>query len=190
MKKTIYNILFAIYIVIAGFVTICLLSYNEFKVTEFGNYSLVIINDDALEPEYTEGALVIVKKSNNVKMEDKVFFYNTFERDIEVKLATVKAVEPVTSSENTYTLEGGHRISSEYVLGPAAKATVVPVLGTILAILASKWGFLFIIVLPALIAFIYQITVVFAQIKEGKQEIKEEAKKEKEETNEEKNEEK
>ena len=34
MKKTILNIIFIIYAVIAVFVTVCLLSYNQFKVTQ------------------------------------------------------------------------------------------------------------------------------------------------------------
>ena len=48
MKKILSNILFVIYVVIAVFVTVCLLSYNDFKVTEFGDYSLVIITDDEM----------------------------------------------------------------------------------------------------------------------------------------------
>ena len=40
--------------------------------------------------------------------------------------------------------------------------------GTILGVLESKWGFLFIIVLPALLAFIYQISVVVSDIRGSK----------------------
>ena len=36
MKKVIRNVLFVVYIVIAAFVTVCLLSYNEMKTTQFG----------------------------------------------------------------------------------------------------------------------------------------------------------
>ena len=77
MKKVISNILFAVYMVIAIFVTICLLSYNDFKVTEFGDYSLVIIDDKELEPEFKKGDLVIVNKDEAIKLGDKAFFYNT-----------------------------------------------------------------------------------------------------------------
>lgn len=47
--------------------------------------------------------------------------------------------------------------------------------GTVLGVLESKWGFLFVIVLPALLLVINQIGVVFAGIKEAKQESKKEA---------------
>ena len=64
MKKIISNGLFIIYVAIAIFVTVCLLSYNEFKVTEFGDYSLVIISDEGLEPDFNKGDLVIVNKKS------------------------------------------------------------------------------------------------------------------------------
>lgn len=170
MKKIISNILFAIYAVIAVFVTVCLLSYNDFKVTEFGDYSLVIIEDNELSPEYEKGDLVIVDKNEKIRIGDKAFFYNTYNRQIEIKLGEVVGTEKVTESETTYTFEGERKISGQYVLGTSNEATVIPKVGTILNILESKWGFLFIIVLPALLAFIYQISVVFSEIRNSKKE--------------------
>lgn len=176
MKKIISNSLFAIYIVIAIFVTICLLSYNQFKVTEFGNNSLVIISDNGLEPDFNKGDLVIVNKKDLIKTGEKVFFYNTYDNEIDVKLGVLDAIEPVTPTENTYVFEGDRKISGEYVLGTAETAEVIPTVGSILGVLESKWGFLFLIVLPALIAFIYQITVVYSDIKSLKEENKEQNK--------------
>lgn len=170
MKKIISNILFAIYAVIAVFVTVCLLSYNDFKVTEFGDYSLVIIEDNELSPEYEKGDLVIVDKSEKIKVGDKAFFYNTYNRQIEIKLGEVVKTEKITESETTYTFEGERKISGQYVLGTSNNTTVIPTVGTILNILESKWGFLFIIVLPALLAFIYQISIVFSEIRNSKKE--------------------
>ena len=37
MKRVIGNIIFVIYAIIAIFVTVCLLSFNQYKVSEFGN---------------------------------------------------------------------------------------------------------------------------------------------------------
>ena len=55
------------------------------------------------------------------------------------------------------------------MLGSADNDTKFAVLGTVLGILESKWGFLFIIVLPALLAFIYQIGVVISELRETKE---------------------
>lgn len=79
MKKILTNLIFGIYVIIAVFVTVCLLSYNQFKVTEFGDYSLVIIDNDELSPEYQKGDLVLVDKSKKIETGQRVFFYNTYE---------------------------------------------------------------------------------------------------------------
>lgn len=168
MKKTILNIIFVIYLVIAVFVTICLLSYNQFKVTEFGDYSLIIVTDDALAPDFNKGDLVIVDKSIDVLPGDKAFFYDTYDRQIEIRLGEVVDLEKVTETESTFTFEGDRKISSEYVLGGKISTSVIPGIGSVLNVLESKWGFLFLIVLPALLAFFYQITVVISDIKNSK----------------------
>ena len=59
MKKAISNIIFTLYIIIAVFVTVCLLSYNDYKVTVFGDKSLIIISDNKMEPTFHKGDLVI-----------------------------------------------------------------------------------------------------------------------------------
>ena len=65
--------------------------------------------------------------------------------------------------------EGERKISSQYVLGSADDTTKIAFVGTVLSVLESRWGFLFLIVLPALIAFLYQITVVVSEIKGTKE---------------------
>lgn len=172
MKKTLLNILFSIYIVVAIFVTVTLLSYNEFKVTEFGDYSLIIISDNELEPDFNKGDLVIVNKKDKILTGRKAFFYDTYNEEIEVKLGVIEGIEKITSTESTYTLEGERKISGEYILGPANTAEIIPKLGTVLGILQSKWGFLFLIVLPALLAFINQIGVVYSGIRQAREEQK------------------
>lgn len=167
MKKTIKKIIFVIYIVIAVIVTLLLLAYNDFKVTQFGNYTLLIIKDSSLNPDFNKGELLILDKDDEVLTGRKVFFYDTVNQKIEIKLATVEEVERVTSTEKTYTLEGEKKISGEYVLGPANTAEVIPYIGNVLSVLESKWGFLFLIVLPAIILVINQIGIVFSNIIEA-----------------------
>lgn len=170
MKKAIYNIIFGVYAIIAVFTTICLLSYNEFKVTEFGDNALVIINNDDLAPEFEKGDLVIVNKADRKKIKtgDEIFFYTTYEKQAVVNLANVTNREVLTSTETTYTVEGDYVLSTASVIGPASTAKRIAKVGTVLGILESKWGFLFLIVLPSLVAFIYEMGVVFSEIKESK----------------------
>lgn len=168
MKKAISNFLFILYAVIAIFVTVCLLSFNEFKVTEFGTKTLILVTDEGLEPRFKKGDLVIVDKKNDILTNRKAFFYNSGDMKIDIKMGTVEAIEKVTPTETTYTFEGSLRKSSQYMIGSAEGAEVIPAVGGILAVLESKWGFLFLIVMPSLLAFIYQISVVIQELKDSK----------------------
>ena len=168
MKKFIRNIIIIIYAIIAIFVTVCLLSYNSQKVTELGSYVLIIIDNDELTPEYNKGDLVIVDKSKKIEIGDSVFFYNTSAKDFEVSYTQVENKEEITETETTYTLKGNKRISGEYVVGSSGNATSIAKVGTILSVLESKWGFLILVILPALLAFLYQFIEIIAEARNGK----------------------
>lgn len=175
MKKALKNIIFGIYIVVAVIVTLLLLGYNEFKVTQFGNYTLLLIKDSSLAPEFNKGDLVILDKDSEILTGRKVFFYDTNNQKIEIKLGAVENIEKITSTEKTYTLEGEKTISGEYILGPANTAEIIPKVANVLGVLESKWGFLFIIVLPAVILVVNQIGVVFSNILQATKKEKEES---------------
>lgn len=178
MKKIIVNILVTVYAVIAVFTTVCLLSYNEYKISEFGDNSMILVTNDELSPDFNKGDLVIVNSGNKSKIAigDKVFFYNSHDRKVDVALAPVTNREIVTSTEITFTVGQNHDVSSQYVLGAAKNAIVIPGVGGILGALESKWGFLFLIVFPSLIAFLYELSVVFSEIREERKESKEKSK--------------
>ena len=61
MKKVIENIIIGILIIVISLMSVLLLSYNEYHVSQFGNKSLLIANSDMLD--YQKGSLLIVKKS-------------------------------------------------------------------------------------------------------------------------------
>ena len=177
MVKKLKGILFSVYLIIALGITLLLLGYNDFKITEIGTYSLLLIDNSELAPEFNKGDLVIVNKDDEVLTGRKAFFYDTYNDRIEVRLGEVQEIEKITASEKTYTVEGDRKLSSEYVLGPANTAEVIPYLGSVLSVLESKWGFLFLIVFPILIASVNQIATVCSNIlKAYKESILEEAK--------------
>lgn len=179
MKKAISNIIFIIYIIVAIFVTICLLSYNDYKITEFGDYSLVIVTDKKMEPSYNKGDLIIVEKSDEIETGKKVFYYDTYSKQIKVKLGTIKDIEILNEEQINYTIEDTeHQIANTFIIGEADEAVVMSKVGTVLKIIESRWGFLFIIVFPALLAFVNQLVVVVTAIKEAKAEEKKDEEKE------------
>ena len=165
--KIIGIILIICYMAVAFFLTICLLNYNEYNVTEINGNSFVIVRDNDLEPDYQNGDLVIVNKNDNnhINSGDKIFFYNTYQNEISINLGKVINKQIINEKEVTFYMEGNVAISSEYVLGKAETAKVYDGLGKILSVLESKLGFLFIIILPILVLFIYQIYAIILELK-------------------------
>ena len=114
MKKIISNILIIVYMIIAIALTILLLSYNEFKVTEIGGNTLLIIKDNDLSPEYNKGELVIINSEDSVKVGQKVFYYDSNDSKIKIKEGTVEEIEQLTSKNTAYTLDGEKKIAGKY----------------------------------------------------------------------------
>lgn len=167
MKKVIWNIFIVLYAIIAIFVTICLLSYNEYRISEFGDYSLVIIDSRELEPEFAKGDLVITDRSYKVEEGQQVFFYKTNFGEVSISVAEIVERQEYTNGEVTYVLEGDNIIKEKNILGAVDKVKTIKNAGTILGVLESKWGFLVLIVLPSLIAFLYEIAELISDLRSG-----------------------
>ena len=167
MKKFFSNLFVIIYAIFAIFITICLLSYNDYRVSEFGNYSFIIIQSNDIKGGFSKGSLLIIDRDEEPEIGEKTFFYNTSKKN-EIALAELKNKEKITSSETTYTFEGNKLVSSKYIIGSSEHAKEIKNAGTILSIAESKWGYLFLVVFPSLIAFLYEITKVVEEMRENK----------------------
>ncbi len=155
MKKTIGNLIIIIYVVIAIFTTICLLTFNEYKVSEFGDKTLVIINKDEEGTNYKKGDLIIVGKEGYEKADkgDIIFFYD----NDGIKIAEVEQKNDYGDAGITYTIEGNYQVVKSDMIGTSKNAKVISKVGGALSLLESKWGFLFLIVFPSLLAFLHEI---------------------------------
>lgn len=160
------NILIILYILLIIFITICLLSYNDYKVTEFGNTTILPVIDENLEPEYSVGDLLILKKNiSDISVGDTIFFYRSTFGTTVVNFAKVTNIEIVTTEESTITVEGDYMFSSQYLIGKASTATIVPLVGHVISLLESKYGFLFLGVLPSLLIFLYTGYTLFLEVR-------------------------
>ena len=177
LGKVLLYILGIVYAVIAIFLTACLLKYNDYKITEFGDTSLIILNNNELSPNFEKGSLLIVNKDNADKIEqgDSILFYNTYGNQVTLSLGQVLVKEKINEKETTYTVTGDVNISSQYLIGSVNDTKVYKGLGTILAILESRVGFLIVIIFPISLAFLYEIYVLILEVRRS---IKEESKKE------------
>lgn len=182
MKKIwdfVRNFIIFAYILLIIFITICLLSYNNYKVTVFGRNTLLPIIDADLEPDYVVGDLLIIQRNNlsTVKEGDVIFFYRTVAGVTTVNFAKVTEAYRVNDTEVTYTVEGDYTFSSSYFIGKADTATVIPKVGNVISLLESKWGFLFLGVFPSLLAFLYTIHSVITEVQNADDDDDEEEKK-------------
>ena len=170
----ILDMVIGIWLVLAIFVTICLLSYNEFGVSTFGKTALLIIDSDEMEPNFLEGDLLILKRESDSKINvgDKVFYYNSaMNSTVLIYLDAVQSMEAVTRDETTYML-GGQKVSGQYVIGKASNAKVIHKCGNYLRIFTSRWGFMFLVIFPTLFAIMYEIMMIIDAAREAKEEAK------------------
>lgn len=154
MKKIIISGLVAIYIVIMVLVTICLLKYNDYNVTEFKNTTLIIPGKTEIK-KYSKNDLLFVKKVkiSQIKAGDDVFYYNILGKDLKIEIGEVTAID---ESEKAQSLViDGSKNQSEYVFGKTSEVKKIPFLGAILQLLTSKIGYLIAIILPIFFIFIY-----------------------------------
>ena len=169
--KVLLNVIIGIWLIVALFTTVCLLSYNEFKVTTFGRNTLLIIDSDELEPEIMEGDLLVVKRNSDAKIDigDKVFYYNSAKNTkVMVYNGFVQDKQEIDRKETTYTIDG-EKVSGEYVIGRVESSKAYHKFGTILNIFTSKWGFMFMVILPTLFAIIYEIMMIFDVAQKSKE---------------------
>ena len=157
MKKLLWEIVLVVFVIIAVFVTTCILSKNDYNVMQFGN-KIWLITEENFD-SYSKNTLLIIKEdSRNVKINDEVFFYSEDNNGSQVKLGTIKAI-----NNNSYTIDGVETEKS-MVISSKQNAKEVAVLGTILSLLTSRYGYLCLIILPILIAFIYQIVLIVKEL--------------------------
>ena len=164
MGKTIGNCIIIIYVAIAILVTVCLLSYNDKKITQFGTKSLVIISKNDDDFKYKKGDLVILDSENYEQAQegDTLFFYN----NDNVKIAKItKRMDYGEAGVNYRVDETSFEVIKDDIIGTSTNEKVIGKVGGILKFLESKWGFLFLIVFPSLLAFLHEITELITEIK-------------------------
>lgn len=147
MRKVVFNIFIGVYVIITILVTYVLLSYNEHNVAEFNKFYLISDKSD----------LVVVYKNSSINNDDNIYYYGN---NGKVKIGKVNSI-----SDGIYTLDNEYTLDKDNILGSKDNSKSYCILGSIYNVLTSKWGYLFIIVFPMLIAFIYEIYEIIKEIK-------------------------
>ncbi len=169
--KIIKIILILIFFAFAISMSVLLLNMNkEFRVTQFGETSLIIIDDEISSDKYKEGDLVLVDKKplSKTNVGDEIFVFQIQEDNVvTIELGNVGSVY---EDEDAISMENGAMYSSKFIAGH--ETGVYEGLGTYINILQSTWVFFFVIVVPCFLIFIYQIYSLVVEIKFGSEEPK------------------
>lgn len=174
--KIVRTILIGIWLVAAIFVTVCLISYNDYGIAVINKHSFLVIDNDEMEPDYNKNDLIIVKreKDANIDVGEKVFFYNgSNATEYLINLGEVTNKVEVTSTETTFDIDE-KPTSGEYVIGSGEDATVIPNIGLVYGVLTSRWGFMFLVILPTLFGIVYEVILIVEEAKKNKKEASEE----------------
>lgn len=168
MKTIVLNILMLVYFAFVILMTVLLLNYNDYGVTQFGDTTLLILEDEISSEIYEKGDLIFVqkKKIDKLNVGDEVFTYQISpEGEVSIDLGKIGELHP---DEDAITYENGSNYSMDFVIGTTSK--VYEDIGTYLSVIESKWGFLFIVLVPSFLIFVYQIYTLIVEIKYGNEE--------------------
>ncbi len=165
-KKIFTTTLIVIFLAFTILMTILVLNHNKYGITQFGDTSMLIVKKEFSSDKYKKGSLVFVENKliKDYKAGDMVFTYHLDGQGG----ATVQygKVSQVFVDDNSLSFENGETYSSEFIAGVPTKS--YSNIGTYLSIIESKWGFLFIILVPNFFLFIYQLYTLVIEIKYGK----------------------
>jgi len=158
MKKFLrfgWNFLQLLIIIYVVFVSTFVLFRNQFGYTQLGNYTFLNIskNDEKHIKNSKKGDLLVIKL-DDIKEEDLIYYYGISDDSYIVKCSKVKSINK-TGKSWVFTFYDNSSISSSRVLGE--KVHNFKLLGDVLNVVESKYGFLLLVLLPIFIVFLYQI---------------------------------
>lgn len=148
--------------------TVLVLNTNKYGVPVIGDTSLLIIREDISSDKYKKGDLVLVEKRkvNKINAGDELFVFRVDDTGVpSVELGIVGEAFP---SDNSIAFENGDTFGISLIVGTPSK--VYDKVGTYLSVVLTKMGFLFIILVPCYLFFIYQLYNLIVEIKYGSEE--------------------
>lgn len=140
-------------------VTAFILCKNKYGYTQIGDYTFnnVSLIDERNIEDSKKGDLLVVRNSNNIHVGDRIYYYAAYNEAYIIRSDYVISMESDDFSA-LYTIQRNGEntvVPSARVLGKYS--TNYKTVGGILEVLESRIGFLFLVLLPIMIVFIYQI---------------------------------
>lgn len=162
MKKFlrwVWSFLEVVIIVYVIALTLFVLCKNKYGYTQFGDYSFVTVGlmEERTIQNVSKGDLLLVKNSNDIHNGDLIYYYSVINDEYIVKSGVVTDI--IEDNYNSlYTIGTGSQavsVASSRLLGKYS--TTYGNVGSIINVLESRIGFLFLVLLPIMVVFIYQL---------------------------------
>ncbi len=162
MKKFlrwVWSFLEVVIIVYVIALTLFVLCKNKYGYTQFGDYSFVTVGlmEERTIQNVSKGDLLLVKNSNDIHNGDLIYYYSVINDEYIVKSGVVTDI--IEDNYNSlYTIGTGSQavsVASSRLLGKYS--TTYDNVGSIINVLESRIGFLFLVLLPIMVVFIYQL---------------------------------
>lgn len=171
------DIIISIWVVIAIFATVCLISSNDYGASVFGDHTLFIVDNKSLsEYGFDKYDIVFVEKGleKDYNVGDKVFFYNgNKETKSFINFGEITDVRRADGGLDSFVF-GNKDVSYDDIVGAGNGAVVLKKWGMFLGLLESRWGFMFLVILPTLYAVVYEVYTIAVEVKKkAKDELKE-----------------
>ncbi len=168
IRKIFFWTFIAFVLILDILLTMYLLSYNEYNVSVLNNKTLIVMNSKI--GDYKKGDLLVVTKNPNkeYKVGDQIFFYDVTSKESIINYGKINAVNVNTAGLNSFIMSDSFLLTDQYLIGKEDATVVYAGVGSIIGLLASRWVFLFLVIVPILILFIYQLYLFFNELKKAK----------------------
>ena len=163
IKNVVVAIVLVVFFAFTISMTLLLLNYNKYGVTQFDDISLVLVKKGFSSQTYQKDSLVLVesKPVKDYNVGEEAFVYHLDgQGGVNIELGVIGKV---FEEDNSITFTNGGTYSKDFIIGVGTK--VYPTIGKPLSIITSKWGFLFIILVPNFFIFVYQLYSLIIRIK-------------------------
>lgn len=150
------EVLIIIYVI---FITSCILCRNKFGYTQFSDMTFITVNDS--NTKFIQGSkpgdlLIVRGQQTGFDKGDLIYYYITVDEKYVVRTGVIGSkTEDDYSALYVLNDEKKTSVASNRVIGKYVSTH--PGKGSVLEVLESRFGFLFLVLLPILVVFIYQV---------------------------------
>ena len=181
IRNILIGIIMVVYFAFIVAISTLLLNKNDYGVTQFGEKSLILVDDKISNKDYPEGTLVILetRKIEDLKAGEEVFIYQPDNKDksVDIIISDIESVHLDVDSPYVKLANDGTAWGEDFIAG--TKVEVYPDLGSFLIFIESKWVFFILLIMPCFFILLYEIYLLIIAIKfddDDEEEVKAEVK--------------